>query len=167
MKWKTLEIILLVTRLIGLLFFIYTTICFGVLEEYNLDGIGNESAYTLYWNCLLVCCLFILIDCIAQIIKVANPKVTVSYIIQALLYIASVAIVIIIIANYPNLICDGDRNYSLSFWGKAEQIRSVRECVIFDSIYIGGRSLLYFVILVLNRLSKEGSEVVTKCNRLG
>ena len=165
MKWKTIEIILLVTRLIGLLFYIYTTICFGVLEKYNLGGIGNNSAFNLYWNCLVVCCLFIFIDCIAQIIKVANPKVTVSYIIQALLYIASVAIVIIIIANYPNLICDGDRHFSL--WSIEDQIQSVRDCVIFDSLYIGGRSLLYFISLVLNRLSKERSEVVTKCNRLG
>ena len=93
MKWKTIEIILLVTRLIGLLFFIYTTICFGVLEKYNLDGIGNYSAYNLYWNCLVICCLLVFIDCIAQIIKVANTNVSVPYIIQAVLYIASVALV--------------------------------------------------------------------------
>ena len=151
MKWKTIEIILLVTRLIGLLFFIYTTICFGVLEKYNLDGIGNNSAFDLYWNCLVICCLLVFIDCIAQIIKVANTNVSVPYIIQAVLYIASVALVIMMIANYPNLICDGDRNYSLSLWSKAEQVQSVRECVIFDNLYIGGRSLLYFIILVLRR----------------
>lgn len=149
MKWKTIEIFLLVTRLIGLLFYIFTTICFGVLEKYNLGGIGNNSAFNIYWSCLLVCCLFIFIDCIAQIIKVANPKVTVSYFIQALLYIASFALVTIIIANYPNLICDGDRRFSL--WTIEDQIQSVRECVIFDSLYIGGRSLLYFIILVLGR----------------
>lgn len=151
MKWKTLEKILLVTRLIGLLFFIYTIICFGVTEKYNLDGIGNHSAYKLYWNILVACCLFLLFDCVAQIIKVANPQYIAPYIIQAILYTASVALVIIMIANYPNLVCDGNRNISLSFWSKAEQIQCVREFVIFDSLYIGGRSLLYFIVLVLGR----------------
>ena len=150
MKWKTLEKILLVTRLIGLLFFIYTIICFGVTEKYNLDGIGNNSAYNHYWNILVICCLLIVIDCIAQIIKVANSKKFLPYI-QALVYIASVALVIILIANYPNLVCEGNRNISLSFWSKAEQIQCVREFVIFDSLYIGGRSLLYFIVLVLGR----------------
>lgn len=155
MKWKTLEIILLFTRLIGLLFYIYTTVCFGVLEKYNLDGIGNNSAYNLYWNCLLVCCLFIFIDCIAQIIKVANTTVSVPYIIQAVLYIASVVLVILLIANYPYLICDGDRNFSLSLWSKAEQVHSVRECVKLHSTYIGGRSLLYLFVLAIGRRRKQ------------
>ncbi|MBR5908158.1 MAG: hypothetical protein IKZ50_07205 [Bacteroidales bacterium] len=126
MKWKTLEKILLVTRLIGLLFFIYTIICFGVTEKYNLDGIGNHSAYKLYWNILVACCLFLLFDCVAQIIKVANPQNIAPYIIQAILYTASVALVIIMIANYPNLVCDGNRIISLSFWSKAVDDRLIQ-----------------------------------------
>ena len=151
MKWKTIEIILLVTRLIGLLFYIYTTICFGVLEKYNLDGIGNNSAFDLYWNCLVVCCLIIFLDCIAQLIKVVNPKLSGPYFFQALLYVASVALVVVMIVNYPNLICDGDRNYPLSLWSIEDQIQSVRECVIFDSSYIGGRSLLYIIMLFIGK----------------
>jgi len=89
MKWKTIEKVLLATRVIGLLLFIYSTICFGVLDRYNLGGIGTNSAFLLYSNCLVVCCLLILIDCIAQIIKVANPKVSGAYVSQKLIYIAS------------------------------------------------------------------------------
>ena len=151
MKWKTIEIILLVTRLIGLLFFIYTTICFGVLDRYNLGGIGTKAAFSLYWKCLAVCCLLIFVDCVAQTIKVANPKVPGSYVLQALTYIASFALVIMIVTNYPNLICDGDRNITL--WSIEDQIQSIRESVIFDSSYIGGRSLLYLITLSIGRKS--------------
>lgn len=69
MKTKTVEIITLVTRILGALFFIYTVLCFGVLEKYNLGGIGNDSAYTLYWKCLTICCLVLAFDIVVQIIK--------------------------------------------------------------------------------------------------
>ena len=42
MKTKTVEIITLVTRILGALFFIYTVLCFGVLEKYRRHGIGTK-----------------------------------------------------------------------------------------------------------------------------
>ena len=69
MKWKTVEIITLVTRLFGVLFIIYSTLGFGVLEKYNLQGIGNNSAYALYWRCLIISCVVFVLDFVIQIFK--------------------------------------------------------------------------------------------------
>jgi len=146
MKWRTLEKTLFVTRVLGLLLFLYSTICFGVLEQYNLDGIGTNDAFALYGRCLWAGCICIFLDCLGQGIKLAKPKAIWAYIFQALVYIASFALVITTIANYPNLICERNTFYS-SLWSIDEQIQGVRECVIFDSTFIGGRSLLYLITL--------------------
>ena len=63
MKWKPVEIILLVTRLLGVLFILHSTLCFALLEKYNLQGIGYDSAYIFYWRCCVACCVvFILTE---------------------------------------------------------------------------------------------------------
>ena len=110
MRWKTVEIITSVTRLIGVLFIIYITLCFGVLETYNLRGIGTYDGYGLYWRCLATSCLVFVLDFIAQIIKLVLPVSRWPRYFQALLYLSSFVIVILISTNYPNLICDGDRH---------------------------------------------------------
>ena len=56
---------------------------------------------------------------------------------------------ILISTNYPNLICDGDRHDVIGLWAIEDQIKSVRETVVFDSLYIGIRSLVYSVILII------------------
>ena len=96
MKQKTVEIITLVTRILGALFFIYTVLCFGVLEKYNLRGIGNYSAYTLYWKCLDICCLILVSDFVVQIIKLAAPNASWPKTVQTILYLAS----FILVATY-------------------------------------------------------------------
>lgn len=149
MKWKTVEIITLLTRFLGVLFILYTTVCFGVLEKYNLRGIGNYSAYDLYYRCLYICCLVFVFDFIAQIIKLALPNSSWPRYLQALLYLSSFVIVILISTNYPNLICDGDRHSITALWAPEYQIESVRGSVVFHSLYIGIRSLVYSVILLL------------------
>ena len=149
MKWKTVEIITLVTRFLGVLFIIYSTLGFGVLEKYNLQGIGNNSAYALYWRCLIICCLVFVLDFITQIIKLALPEEAGPRYFQALLYLSSFVLVIVISTNYPNLICEGDRHDVIGLWAIEDQIKSVRECVVFDSLYIGIRTLIYSVILLL------------------
>ena len=58
-------------------------------------------------------------------------------------------LVILISTNYPNLICDGDRHDVIGLWAIEDQIKSVRETVVFDSLYIGIRSLVYSVILII------------------
>ena len=147
MKWKTVEIITLVTRFLGVLFIIYSTLCFGVLEKYNLQGIGNNSAYALYWRCLIICCLVFVLDFVAQIIKLALPEESGPRFFQTLLYLFSFVLGILISTNYPNLICDGDKYDLVGLWAIEDQINSVRECVVFDSLYIGIRTLVYSVIL--------------------
>ena len=149
MKWKTVEIITLVTRLFGVLFIIYSTLCFGVLEKYNLQGIGNNSAYALYWRCLIICCLVFAFDFVAQVFKLAFPNSLGPRVFQALLYLSSFVLVIVISINYPNLICDGDRRDVIGLWAIEDQIKSVRESVVFDSLYIGIRSLVYSIILII------------------
>ncbi len=149
MKWKTVEIITLVTRLLGVLLFICTTLCFGVLEQYNLKGIGNNSAYHLYWLCLIICCLVFAFDFVAQVFKLAFPNSLGPRVFQALLYLSSFVLVIVISINYPNLICEGDRHDVIGLGAIEDQIKSVRECVAFDSLYIGFRTLVYSVILLL------------------
>ena len=104
MRWKTVEIITSVTRFIGVLFIFYITLCFGVLEKYNLRGIGTYDGYGLYWRCLVTCCLVFVLDFIAQIIKLALPVSRWPRLFQALLYLSSFVIVILISTNYPNLI---------------------------------------------------------------
>ena len=159
MKEKTVEIITLVTRILGALFFIYTVLCFGVLEKYNLRGIGSDSAYHLYWKCLDICCLILVSDFVVQIVKLAAPNASWPKTIQTLLYLASFILVAVMVANYPGLICDGDRHEITALWPIEEQIKSVRECVIFDGLYIGIRSLVYSLLLAKgSRLSKELSK---------
>ena len=147
MKWKTVEIITLVTRLLGVLLIIYTTLCFGVLEKYNLGGIGTNDGFDLYCRYLVICCLVFVFDFIAQIIKLALPDSSWPRVVQTLLYLSSFVLAILISTNYPNLICDGDRHESL--WAIEDQIKSVRESVVFDSLYIAIRSLVYSAILFL------------------
>lgn len=148
MKTKTVEIITLVTRILGALFFIYTVLCFGVLEKYNLGGIGNDSAYTLYWKCLNICCSVLAFDIVVQIIKLAAPNASWPKTVQTLLYLASFILVAVMVASYPGLTCDGDRHEITALWPIEEQIKSVRECVLFDGLYMGIRSLVYSLILV-------------------
>ena len=147
MKWKTVEVITLVTRFLGVLFIIYSTLCFGVLEKYNLQGIGNNGAFALYWRCLIICCLVFVLDFVIQIFKLALPEESGPRWFQALLYMFSFVLVIMISTNYPNLICEGDRHDVIGLWAIEDQIKSVRESVVFDSLYIGIRTLVYSVIL--------------------
>ena len=149
MKWKTVEIITLVTRFLGVLFIIYSTLSFGVLEKYNLQGIGNNSAYALYWRCLIICCLVFVLDFVIQVFKLASLNSSGPGLFQAFLYLFSLVLVILISTNYPNLICDGDRHDVIGLWAIEDQIKSVRESVVFDSLYIGIRTLVYSVILLL------------------
>ena len=149
MKWKTIEIITLVTRFLGVLLIIYSTLSFGVLEKYNLQGIGNNIAYALYWRCLIICCLVFVLDFITQIIKLALPEEAGPRFFQALLYLFSFVLVILISTSYPNLICDGDRHDVIGLWAIEDQIKSVRESVVFNSLYIGIRSLVYSMILII------------------
>ena len=149
MKWKTVEIITLVTRFFGVLFIIYLTLCFGVLEKYNLQGIGDNSAYALYWKCLIISCLVFVLDFVIQIFKLVSLNSSGLRFYQAFLYLFSFVLVILISTNYPNLICDGDRYDIIGMLAIEDQIKSVRESVVFDSLYIGIRSLVYSVILVL------------------
>ena len=130
-----------------MLLFIYTTLCFGVLEQYNLRGIGNHSAYHLSWRCLVICCLVFVFDFVAQIFKLFSNSSWPRYC-QALLYLSSFVLVVLISTNYPNLICDGDRYDLVGYWPIEDQIKSVRVCVIHDSLHIGIRSLVYSVILL-------------------
>ena len=125
-----------------------TVLCFGVLEKYNLGGIGNDSAYTLYWKCLDICCLVLAFDIVVQIIKLAAPNASLPKTVQTLLYLASFILVAVMVASYPGLTCDGDRHEITALWPIDEQIKSVRECVIFDGLYMGIRSLVYSLILV-------------------
>ena len=148
MNWRTVEKITLFTRLFGVLLFIYTTLCFGVLEQYNLRGIGNHSAYLLYWRCLVISCLVFVFDFVAQIFKLLSNSSWPRYC-QAFLYLSSFVLVVLISTNYPNLICDGDRYDLVGYWTIEDQIKSVRVSVIYDSLYIGIRSLAYSVILLL------------------
>ena len=148
MKTKAVEIITLVTRFLGALFFIYTVLCFGVLEKYNLRGIGNYSAYTLYWKCLNICCLILVSDFVAQILKLAARNASWPKTVQTLLYLASFILVAVMVASYHGLTCDGDRHEITALWPIEEQIKSVRECVLFDGLYMGIRSLIYSLILV-------------------
>ena len=69
--------------------------------------------------------------------------------IQAFLYLFSFVLVILISTNYPNLICDGDRYDIIGMLTIEDQIKSVRESVVFDSLYIGIRSLVYSMILII------------------
>ena len=147
MRWKTVEIITSVTKFIGVLFIFYITLCFGVLEKYNLRGIGTYDGYGLYRRCLVTCCFVFVLDFIAQIIKLALPGSRWPRFFQALLYLSSFVIVILISTNYPNLICDGDR-HEYMLWAIEDQINSARESVLFDSLYIGGRSIVYSVLLI-------------------
>ena len=147
MRRKTVETITLVTRFIGVLFIIYITLSFGVLEKYNLRGIGTYDGYGLYWRCLVTCCLVFALDFIAQIIKLALPVSFWPSFFQAFLYLSSFVIVILISTNYPNLICDGDR-HEYMLWVIEDQIKSARESVMLHSLYIGIRSLAYSVIFV-------------------
>ena len=149
MKWKTVEIITLVTRFFGVLFIIYLTLCFGVLEKYNLQGIGDNSAYALYWKCLIISCLVFVLDFVIQIFKLVSLNSSGLRFYQAFLYLFSFVLVILISTNYPNLICDGDRYDIIGMLAIEDQIKSVRESVVFNSLYIGIRSLVYSVILVL------------------
>lgn len=155
MKWKTVEIITLVTRLLGVLFIIYKTLCFGVLEKYNLGGIGNNSAYDLYWRYLNICCLVFVLDFVAQFFKLASPNSIGPRIIQAFLFLFSFVLVILISTNYPNLICDGDRHEVTALWTIEDQIKNVRESVVFDSLYIGIRSLVYSALLILGVIKRR------------
>ena len=148
MKWKTVEMITLATRFIGVVFIIYTTLCFGALEKYNLESIGNNSAYDLYWSCHVICCLVFVLDFITQIFKLASPDSSWPRLVQALLYLLSFVLVILISTYYPNLICDGDRHEATALWTIEDQIKSVREFVVFNSLYIGIRTLVYSVILL-------------------
>ena len=147
MKWKTVEIITLVTRFFGVLFIIYLTLCFGVLEKYNLQGIGDNSAYALYWKCLIISCLVFVLDFVIQICKLVSLNSSGLRFYQAFLYLFSFVLVILISTNYPNLICDGDRYDIIGMLAIEDQIKSVRESVVFDSLYIGIRSLVYSMIL--------------------
>ena len=147
MKWKTVEIITLVTRFFGILFIIYLTLCFGVLEKYNLQGIGDNSAYALYWKCLIISCLVFVLDFVIQIFKLVSLNSSGLRFYQAFLYLFSFVLVILISTNYPNLICDGDRYDIIGMLAIEDQIKSVRESVVFDSLYIGIRSLVYSMIL--------------------
>ena len=147
MKWKTVEIITLVTRFFGVLFIIYLTLCFGVLEKYNLQGIGDNSAYALYWKCLIISCLVFVLDFVIQIFKLVSLNSSRLRFYQAFLYLFSFVLVILISTNYPNLICDGDRYDIIGMLAIEDQIKSVRESVVFDSLYIGIRSLVYSMIL--------------------
>ena len=142
MKWKTVEIITLVTRFFGVLFIIYLTLCFGVLEKYNLQGIGDNSAYALYWKCLIISCLVFVLDFVIQIFKLVSLNSSGLRFYQAFLYLFSFVLVILISTNYPNLICDGDRYDIIGMLAIEDQIKSVRESVVFDSLYIGIRSRL-------------------------
>ena len=147
MKLKTVEIITLVTRFLGVLFIIYLTLCFGVLEKYNLQGIGDNSAYALYWKCLIISCLVFVLDFVIQIFKLVSLNSSWLGFYQAFLYLFSFVLVILISTNYPNLICDGDRYDIIGMLAIEDQIKSVRESVVFDSLYIGIRSLVYSMIL--------------------
>ena len=89
MKWKTVEIITLVTRFFGVLFIIYLTLCFGVLEKYNLQGIGDNSAYALYWKCLIISCLVFVLDFVIQIFKLVSLNSSGLRFCQAFLYLFS------------------------------------------------------------------------------
>ena len=149
MKWKTVEIITLVTRFFGVLFIIYLTLCFGVLEKYNLQGIGNNSAYALYWRCLIISCVVFVLDFVIQIFKLVSLNSSGLRFYQAFLYLFSFVLVILISTNYPNLICDGDRYDIIGMLAIEDQIKSVRESVVFDSLYIGIRSLVYSMILII------------------
>ena len=151
MKWKAVEIILLVTRLLGVFLIIYSTLCFGLLEKYNLQGIGYDSAYILYWRCLVACCLVFILDFLAQIFKLALPKVSWPSIVQTLLYAVSFILVIKIVVNYHYLIGEGDRYDVIGICSLEYQTQLIRESVIFDNLYIGGRSLFYSIMLVLGR----------------
>ena len=91
-------------------FFAYTVLCFGVLEKYNLTDIGNYSAYHLYWKCLEIACVLFVLDFLVQIKKLASPSAPWPKTIQTLLYLASFILVVVIVANYPGLICEGDRH---------------------------------------------------------
>lgn len=145
-KWKRVETITLFTRLLGVLFLIYTVICFGVLEKYNLGGIGTNRAYYLYWKYQGICCLVLSFDLVAQIFKLSLPKAVWPWYFQALLYLSSIILVILIAINYPGLICEGDRHEVL--WTIEAQIKSIRECVVFDCLYMGIRSLVYSAMLL-------------------
>ena len=155
MKRETVEIITLVTRFLGVLFFTYTVLCFGVLEKYNLTDIGNYSAYHLYWKCLEIACVLFVLDFLVQIKKLASPSASWPKTIQTLLYLASFILVVVIVANYPGLICEGDRHEIAGLWPIENQIKSARECVIFDAVYIGIRSLVYSLTLVKRPASPE------------
>ena len=84
---------------------------------------------------------------IAQIIKLALPVSRWPRLFQALLYLSSFVIVILISTNYPNLICDGNR-HEYMLWAIEDQINGARKSVLFNSLYIGGRSIVYSVILL-------------------
>ena len=149
MKWKTVEIITLVTRFLGVLFIIYLTLCFGVLEKYNLQDIGDNSAYALYWKCLIISCLVFVLDFVIQIFKLVSLNSSGLGFYQAFLYLFSFVLVILISTSYPTLICDGDRHDVIGLGALEDQIKSGRESVAFDSLYIGIRSLVYSMILII------------------
>ena len=155
MKWKAVEIILLVTRLLGVLLILYSTLCFALLEKYNLQGIGYDSAYTIYWGCLVACCLVFILDFLAQIFKLAHPEASWPSMVQTLLYASSFILVVLIIADYHFLVREGDRYDVIGVCSIEYQIQLIRESVIFDSLYIGGRSLFYSIMLVLKSKRKE------------
>ena len=156
MNWRTVEKRTLITRFFGVLFIIYITLCFGVLEKYSLKGIGNNSAYFLYWRCLVICCLVFVFDFVAQIFKLLSNSSWPRYC-QAFLYPSSFVLVILISTNYPNLICDGDRYDLVGYWTIEDQIKNVRASVIHDSLYIGIRSLAYSVILLFEVSKRKPS----------
>lgn len=134
MKWKAVEIILLVTRLLGVLLILYSTLCFALLEKYNLQGI---------------------VDFLAQIFKLAHPEASWPSMVQTLLYASSFILVVLIIADYHFLVCEGDRYDVIGVCSIEYQIQLIRESVIFDSLYIGGRSLFYSIMLILKSKRKE------------
>ena len=75
--------------------------------------------------------------------------------VQTLLYASSFILVVLIIADYHFLVCEGDRYDVIGVCSIEYKIRLIRESVIFDSLYIGGRSLFYSIMHVLKSKRKE------------
>lgn len=153
LRLRTIERITLITRFLGVWFMIYSTICFGLLEKYNLTDIGNNYAYILYWRYLWLVVLCFSADFVLQAIRMVNPVRKWIRASQIAVYCISCVLAVLILANLPDLICNGDRNsgMTMSLWSLENQIDSVRSCVMFDCSYICVRSLVYFVILVIGR----------------